>query len=323
MARSDFQLYDDEFYGGFVETVYQQVEAFNGASAGGFQLLTDFHEGLYQKEAFFDIISGLIARRDSDSTSAVADLSMTTDEFVGVKLDRRIGPVAQTLDAWRKINQDPRRMSFVIGQQTARAIPQEILNRGLAAAEAKLDSVAALEETSANDTITTADLVNALANFGDAADQIVCWVMHSKVYFDLVKSQISAAIYRANGTQIVQGTPATMNRPVIITDSASLVQSQGFSSAGDAYSTLGLARGGIIAKFSQPTDAVLDMVTGLQNLTYRFQSEYSYTLSLRGCEWDVGNGGANPADADVATATYWDTQVADVKGLPGVIIKSL
>ena len=322
MASGDFQLYHDEFYGGFIDVVMQNLDAFNTASANAFRLETDFHEGSYQKEAFFDLISGLVARRDSASTSAVSDLSLTSDEFVGVKLDRRVGPVLQTRDAWRKIGKDIGEMSFVIGQQSARAMMQEILNRGLAAAEATLDAVDALEHDRTAGTTRTEDLVDGLYKFGDNVDRIACWFMHSKVAKDVLKDQIADAVYRGPNTQILEGSPVTLGRPVVITDSSALVSFTDVSSGSPVYSTLGLAQSGVVAKFSQPEDAVLDLVTGYQNLSYRYQAEYSYTLSLRGCTWDVANGGANPADTAVATATNWDTQVADNKSLPGVIIKS-
>jgi len=322
MASGDFQFYHDEFYGGFIDVVTQNLDAFNAASNNAFVLETDFHEGNYQKEAFFDRISSLVARRDSASTSAVNDLSMTSDEFVGVKLDRRVGPVLQTRDAWRKIGKDIGEMSFVIGQQSGLAILQEILNRGLAAAEAKLDSVAALEHDRTAGTMRTEDLVDGLYKFGDRAGDIACWFMHSKVAADLLKDQIADAVYRGPNTQILEGSAVTMGRPVVITDSSSLVSFTDVSSGSPVYSTIGLASAGVRAAFSQPEDAVLDLVTGYQNLSYRYQAEYSYTLSLRGCTWDVSNGGSNPADSAVATASNWDTQVTDNKSLPGVIIRS-
>lgn len=319
---SDFQIYHDEFYGGFVETIQQNVNAFNEASEGTIRLIAQEHEGDYQKEAFFDVISSLVSRRDTTSVSAATDLAMTSDEFVGVKCNRKIGPVAQTIDAWRKIAKDPRLMSFIIGQQSAKAVAQEYLNRGLAACEAKLDSVAALEHDATDGTLASTDLATALKKAGDAAGGIVLWVMHSAPYFDLLGNQIAAAIYRANGVRIMDGVPATLGRPVLITDSTSLVESGGVSTGVDAYSTLGLYRDAIIVQESERPETVLDLVTGLENLVYRFQGEYAFTLGLRGCTWDVTNGGANPANAAVATATNWDTQIADNKLLPGIIVKS-
>ena len=46
---SDFTIYNEEFHGGFVETIYQNVNAFNAASNGSISLLTDLHIGDYQR----------------------------------------------------------------------------------------------------------------------------------------------------------------------------------------------------------------------------------------------------------------------------------
>lgn len=319
---SDFQIYNAQFIGGFVETVQQNLEAFNSASAGALAMMTDEHIGDYHRETFFDVISSLVTRRDTTSISSVTDLAPTTDEFIGVKRNYKIGPVANTLDAWRKIGKDQEELSFVLGQQVAKAVPQYMLNSVLLALEAKLDSVAALEQTNTGATITTEGLVQALGKAGDASGRIVAWIMHSKPYHDLLADQITDAVYRADGVSIMQGTPATLGRPVVVTDSSALVETDGVSSGVDAYSTLGLYRGGGMCKISEPPTVVTDLVTGLENLVYRFQGEGAYTIHLRGCEWDIANGGANPNDTALGTATNWDTQVADNKLLPGVILKT-
>src|SRR3546814_14714044 len=81
-------------------------------------------------------------------------------------------------------------------------------------------------------TMNTAGLVSGLSKFGDAANQVGAWVMHSKVFFDLMQFQIGTS---ANG-DIVSGValqganPLTLNRPVIVTDSSSLTVSGGSGS---------------------------------------------------------------------------------------------
>ena len=319
---SDLTLYNDQFIGGYVETVQQNTNLFNGASQGAIRLINELHGGDYDKETFFDLTASLITRRDTTSVSAATDLAITSDEFVGVKLNRKIGPIGQTLDAWRKIDKDEKIMSFIIGQQTAKATAQEMLNRALAALEAKLQSVTALYHNATDGTIASTDLSTGLQKAGDSANDVLIWVMHSKPYWDLVTNQITNAIYRANGVKIMDGVPATLGRPVLVTDSDSLLEADGVSSGVDAYSTLGLKAGAVTIKESEPSRTVLDLVTGLENIVYRLQGEYAYNLSLRGCEWDVANGAANPSNAAVATSSNWDTQVASNKLLPGVIIRS-
>jgi len=330
---SDFKVYEEEFQGSFVETVMQNIDAFNAAAAGALMLDERPLLGNYEKEAFWDEIinaNSALTRRDITSTSSVTAVKLTQDEFIGVKLNRRNGPYQIAVDAVRKAidaaaspEMAGREFSNVIGQQTAAEMPREMLDRALAALEAKLDSVAALEEDDTAAVITTEGLVDALSKFGDAAQNIRLWVMHSKVYYNLLKDQVSDAVYRADGVEIMEGVPATLGRPVLITDSASLKASNGVSTGVDAYSTLGLVPGAAQLTFSEPPFAWLtDPQTGSENIYLEWQGEYAFNLKLRGCQWDTGNGGSNPTNAAVATATNWDTVVADNKLLPGVILKT-
>jgi hypothetical protein len=319
---SDFKIYQEQVHGGFVETIQQFVEGFNTASGGAIRLIDSLHRGDYYQESFFDVIGSLVSRRDTTSVSAATDLAPTSDDFIGVKRNYKVGPVANTLDAWRKLGEDQEMLSFVVGQQIAKAVPQAMLEAALMSLEAKLDSVAALEEDDTAATITTEGLVDAMAKQGDAAQNIACIVMHSKVYYDLLKDQITDAVYRANGLSIMEGTPATLGRPVLVTDSSSLVEVDGVSAGIDAYSSLLLFSNAATIKVSEPPTVVTELVTGLENLVYRMQGEGAYTVSLRGCQWDTANGGANPTDAALATATNWDTVVASNKLLPGAILKT-
>lgn len=326
---SDFKVYDEQFQGGFVETIMQNVDAFNEAAQGALVLRTRELLGHYEKEAFFDeIVAGAISRRDTTASGAITATKLTQDEFIGVKLNRRNGPYEVSIDSMRKSHggggpEASQRFSRVLGVQTAKAMPREMLDRALAAIEAKLDAVTALEEDDTAATITSNGLVDAISKVGDAYGDLAIFVMHSKPYFDLVKDQVTNAIYRANGVQVMQGTPATFGKPVLVTDSASLKETDGVSSGVDAYSTLLLFQNAAVLDISEPPIAALEgPLTGNEQLYYRWQAEYAYNLKLRGCQWDTTSGGANPTNANVATATNWDTAVADNKLLPGAILKT-
>lgn len=328
-TRTDVVVYEEQFQGGFVETIYQNVQAFNAASRGTLTMSVDQLLGHYEQEAFWDEVSS-ISRRDSsaDSSSTVTSTKLTEDEFISVKLDRRNGPYETNMDSFRKIGENPsREFSRVIGVQTAEAIPQEQLNRSLAALEAKLDGTAELENDRTAGTLRHEDLIDGLANAGDSASGILIWVMHSKPWFDLWKDQATGteSIFSSDvfGVQIFEGAPWTAGRPVLVTDSASLKEADGVSSGTDKYSTLGLRRSAAEIIMSESPEAVMEgPVTGSENIYLRWQAEYSYNLGLRGCKWDTTNGGINPTDATVATVGNWDTVVADNKGLPGVIVTS-
>lgn len=323
-------IYEEQFHGAFVETIQQNVDAFNEASRGALMFDTRELQGQYEQESFFDEVSN-IARRDptNDSSNTPAATALTLDEFIGVKLHRRNGPYEWNISAANLAGFDPEEFSLAVGEQAAVAIPQEMLDRVLGALEAKLDNIAALSvdrEAASPSTLRTVDLANGLKNFGDKASSIICWVMHSVPFFDLLIEQLGSSASTVAtmpwGMSLFEGTPVTLNRPVIVTDSTSLISLADESTGEPVYSTLGLTRRAAQATLSEMPLAVAEgPITGSDNLFIRWQSEYGYNVKLRGCEYNTGNG-ANPTDADVANASNWTTQVADNKLLPGVIIKT-
>lgn len=324
---SDFKVYQNELRGGIVETLMQASAYFNTAG-GAIALSTVSRRGEFARESFFKNVSGLITRRDTTSVSAATDLPLTMDELVSVKVNRKIGPVAQTYDAFAKVTMDmtPQAFSVLLGNQIGKAMQVEMLNTALRSARAALNNVAALKYTvPTNGTLRTTDLVSGLSKFGDASSNIVAWMMHSKQFFDLFQHQIGTS---ANGDvvsgAVVQGAnPLTLNRPVLVTDSSALAVSGGSGSgAYTDYFCLGLTPAGIGIENSENERVALDEVTGLENLVIRLQGEYAYNMGLKGFKWDTANGGANPQDAGLATGSNWDKAVTSDKSLAGVIIQS-
>lgn len=315
---SDFKIYDDRVAAGFVETLVQVTDAFNGASRNSIRMVTKRLPGAYESASFFQNIGSLITRRDVTSVSAATDLALTQEEFISVKLNRKIGPVAQTLDAFRKkgLAAGQGSLSFLIGSQVAKAVAVDQLNTGIAAAQAALVAQATNYHDGTAGTVTNAMLVNALAKMGDSADRVVCWVMHSKVYYDLVKQQITDNIYGVSNLVVAQASPVTLNRPVLVTDSASLIT----SGTPDSYTTLGLTSDAVRLEDSEEETLETAIVTGLENLVVRLQGEFAYNLHVKGFKWDVTNGGANPSAGAVATGSNWDKVVASHKDLGGVAL---
>ena len=169
--------------------------------------------------------------------------------------------------------------------------------------------------------ITTAGMVSALALMGDRADRIVAWVMHSKPYYDLVKEQIAAKIDGVANFNVQTGTPITLNRPVLVTDSASLKVTSGSPAVTDYY-TLGLTANGVLCEVTETSDIVIDDVTGLENIITRLQGEFAYNVGVKGFKYDVGNGAANPNATALGTGSNWDLAASDLKSVAGVVLKS-
>lgn len=319
VSTSNWKVYQEQFWGGFSETIQQQVDAFNAASMGAIQLQTAMKRGHYEQESFLKSISGLISRRDITAVTAATETPAVTDEYVRVKLNRKIGPVPNTLDAWRKIAVDPQTVSLLLGRQTAPAILADYLNSAIRAVRASITAVTALNYDGTATVLTFASLIAGLAKFGDASQNISCWVMHSKPFFDLMSDGITNyKIDTVGGFMLVTGSPVSLGRPIVVTDSAALVT----TGSPDQYHTLGLVPGAVTVTESEDRQIESDIVTGLENLVLRIQGEYAFNVGVRGAQWDMTAGGINPTDAALATSTNWDTVASDPKLNAGIRIYS-
>lgn len=315
-------IYPELVHGGMVETLVQNTDAFNAASGGAIRLVNARRRGDFAQESFIKNVSGLVNRRGvagSPENPAVSSNPVPMGEKVTVKVNRRVGPIDQTLDSFRKLgeNADLEILSRKIGVQIAKAIQVNQLEAGLTSVVAGITNVAALlNAPSPESAISTSRLVDGLALFGDQGARIKIWVMHSKVYYDLVKDQISANIDGISNFNVANAAPVTLNRPVLVTDSASLVN-------GGVYTTLGLTEDAVVLEDSEEESMMGDLITGKDNLVVRLQGEFAYNIGLKGCAWDVANGGVNPDDTAIGTGTNWDSVMDDNKDLPGIALYSI
>ena len=144
---TDFILYPETFHTIASERIAMQVNAFNGAltsggsqsggaSVAGLTLTARTIMGNEEKHTSFKRIPGLIQERDPTSNAAVADVALEHLEHVGIKLNRRIGPIKGTLDQFRKIGQSPDVLSEQFGEQAGDAIFEDYINTALFAAVA-------------------------------------------------------------------------------------------------------------------------------------------------------------------------------------------
>lgn len=323
--KTDLKYINPFVQTGITETLTQAAAGLFEASQGAMLLSAAYRPGDFETQTFFQNISGLITRRDPTSLAAAADTKLVQSQFSRVKLNRKIGPVAATRDSFRKAGLSRNAMDLVVGQQAGVAMQVDMLNTAIRSLRAALAADAATFVDGGAATINTAGangLIDGLAKRGDAAAGIVCWVMHSKVFFNLVKEQISANIGGVSGAVFAAATPATLGRPVLVTDSPDLVVANGLGAGIDAYYTLGLTAGACLMEETEGTEVVTQDITGQENLVIRIQGEYAHNIGLKGYTWDTTNGGENPTNAALATGTNWDTAYADMKDRAGVVIRT-
>jgi hypothetical protein len=326
---SDVQIYDDQYHSGIVERVAQNITVFNQASQGTIRLLDNRLGGDYNKVGFLKSIANVVTRRDTTSVSAATVVKAEETSEIGVKINRKVGPIENTLDSFKKSLMDNAQgdgevLSFLIGNYVADEMMADQVNTTLLAVANAIENQAAVKSTiAASGTMTSAGMIDGLALFGDAAGAIDLWVMHSKAYFDLMKEQVAAKITGISNFNLFEATPVTLNRPVLVVDAPGLAVTTGTGTAAVTdYYTLGLTANAAACINSEGETMNNEIVGGLENLVVRMQGEFAYNLQMKGFQWDTTNGGANPTDTALATGTNWDKVATSDKHLAGVLIQS-
>ena len=321
---TNFQVYNEEFFGGLSETVQQNAIQMNAGSAGTIRMVSVNQKGEFERESFFTHVDGLVSRRDNTSIADIPDLDMAQGEFVAVKLNTKIGPVAKTLDAFKKIGEDPRLMSFSLGSMYGVDITLDYLNTGLLAARAAMESVGdgmvldIVGSTETNKKITYEYLVRGLAKMGDRASRVKAWVMSSKTYYDLMEGAIADKVTNVADVAIYQATVGSLGRPVLVTDSPALVSPGATPGTDpDVYHVLGLTEDAIQINQSEDSSIYSEIITGKESLMLRLQGETAHTIGIKGFEYV---GGANPDDAELGASASFSYSMGDVKSGPGFMI---
>jgi hypothetical protein len=324
---SDMKVYNDQIRNAYVERIAKAILGFVERARGAIIIEDATVPGDYIKESFFKFPSGLVTRRIATGTGADSDVTPVTveqGENVAVKLQRKIGPVEITDASLKAILRSPQEFGLAVGEMAADGVLSQMIHDGLLAAVGALNRSPYLEDISADtsSTLNRSAMAAALALMGDHAKDVACWVMHSKPYFDLVGKDLDASTALdgvAPGVALYGADPATLGRPCLVIDDTALVLDE----TADKYYTLGLTADAIrLTADNQFSDLLIERVGGKENIRTRIQGERDWALKLKGFAWDTSNGGANPADTALGTATNWDASSSDAKHRAGVVIKS-
>lgn len=324
-SASDFKIYNEELQAGYVERASVAFEGFFRGSNGAVVVQDAMVKGDYMKESFFKPHSGMITRRITTGTGYNSDLTATAapmGEEVKVRLARKLFEEF-TLDAMRKTGITPDTLSLNIGRMLADATAIQMMNDMLLSAKAALTVGTALVDRTGGTvkTLNREALVAGMAKLGDAGQEIVCWVGHSKPYYDLINENIDATKSPDSliaNVAIYGAAPATFNKPFIAVDATPLVT----AGTTPTYNVLGLTAGALkCINESMMTEIISEIVTGKENLMLRLQGERDWMVGVKGFAWDIADGGANPLDAALGTQTNWDLVASSIKLGAGVNIK--
>ena len=301
---------------GYTETITQAIDKFNAASGNTITLRTQRKLGDFDYQAFFKNAGGLVSRQDQTSVDPALSKQLSQAEIISVKLNRKIGPVEWSRAAFLKPGLSMDAIQIAAGEQAAKDVLADMLNTGIVAGRVAIQNELENFVDASTANLDTVGLANGLSKFGDQAERIGAFVMHSKVYYDLVKSQITSANGANLAFAVVQsGAPVSLNRPIIVTDSDALFD-------GTSYYTLGLTQSAIIVEETEEMFMQMMPITGLEQLVMRMQGEFAYNLGVKGFSYNAATGGKNPDYATVSAGANWTKTMTSHKDLAGLVIKS-
>jgi len=312
MSLSDLQVFSDFVYQSSTEMLDQQIALFNGATRGGITLRSGANTGDFSDEAHWKKISGLVRRRNAYGSGAVGAATMEHLLDTSVKVAAGTPPVNIDPGMLRWIQRSPEEAGVVIGQQMAGDTLQDMLNTALMVFTNGVGQVGAVVHDGTGSVGSLAALNQGAGKFGDQSQNIVAWVMHSKVMTDIYGTALanSERLFEFGNVNVMQDG---FGRPLIQTDSPSLV-------TGLVHHVCGLTPGALLVDQNNDFDSNVQTNNGDENIGRTYQAEWSYNVGLKGFRWDKANGGSSPNDTALGTATNWDRYATSDKDLAGVIV---
>ncbi len=316
MGLDNLKVFQDQLYTTAVGTIGQQTALFNAATKGALVLTTAAKLGDFAERTLYARIPDMIRRRSPYSNGDVSEVNLEMLLSRSVKVGSGTPPVRFDPAWWAWMLRNPGEAGAQIGLQLGQATVQDQLNTALKALVAALANEGDPVTYDGTAGFLTYDAMNTGASkFGDASQQIACWIAHSTPYHKLIGLNL------ANAERLFQfGTVSVMadhlGRPIIVTDAPDLK----YASGGDKYRTLGLVSGAAAVEQSNDFDDNTSKTNGKENINRTYQAEWSYSLSLKGYAWNSTDGGKAPSNAAIGTGTNWDIYAENVKDTAGVML---
>lgn len=317
MALSDLTVFQEYAQSSMTEVQDQQIERFNGAVRGGLILTSAAHEGDFSSTTMWAKISGLVRRRNAYGSGAQTAKVLSQLVNTSVKVAAGTPPIEIDPGMLKWIQKSPEEAGAVIGRQMAEDSIADMLNVGIMVYVAGIGNVSALVHDGTAGTASLAALNTGASKFGDRSQDLVAWVTHSKVAFDIYGEALANnnRLFNFGNVQVVEDG---FGRPIVMTDSPNLIT----SGSPDTYHTLGLTPGAVVVEQGNEFTDNIETSNGDENIQRTYQAEWTYQLGLKGFAWDTSTGGKSPNDAALGTAGNWDRFATSDKDLAGVLVNT-
>ena len=303
------------FYGSYRQLLAYNTQLFNQNTRGGLLLSSGpAIQGDYEKMSYFKNLSGLIRDRDITSTAAVSPITFEMDNTARVKYAKGTPPVELTEHQYTWIAKSPEEGVAALAQQLAEYTLANNLSTAVNALIAANTNVGAtLTYNGTAGTPSLAGLTNAAQLWGDRANNIACWVMHSKSFTDLQLAGLLNAtqLFKFDNVNIMADQ---MGRPFIVSDLPELV----YTDTGNTrYHILGLSPGAVKLEAGQDFKPLFWEVGGGENITAFWQAQWTNNIELKGFSWNTAV--VRPTTAQLGTGTNWIKKAVSVKDCGAIL----
>ncbi|SET28327.1 major capsid protein [Thorsellia anophelis] len=311
----DLAKFNQQTYTAITELASQNINAFNEASAGTIIIENKPITGDEAVRASFKLVNGLVRRRDVNSDADINSTRLQQLVDIAVKVAAGTPTLLWDNAQYNWVRQNPQLAAYTIGEQLARARTLDMVNSGVRAAVAAISGNADVTHDGGANNASFAGLTDAGFKFGDRSSAIKAWIMHSGAASQLYQNALTnnERLFSYEGVNI-QRDP--FGRLIVVTDSEALVQGTGDTRK---FRSLGLTDAAVRVASNDDFDAVLERTTGKENITSKYQSEWSYNLSVQGYKWLKENGGVSPTDTSIGTSANWERSASSHKDTAGVL----
>jgi hypothetical protein len=294
------------------EVLMQNIQNFTNGTNGAIQLDTDYIIGDFEEVSGIKEIANIVARRDPTSNGAAPIKNIDSIDQNNVKVYFGTGAVEFKLVDAERYGSNSDAFSMAIGEQVGIGLTNFMLNQMISAAVGALGSNTGIITGDGTADINFGILNDGLSKLGDASQSIVAWVANGNQYHKLMGDAIANYnIDSVTGGSIVEGTTASLGRPIYVTDATGL---QGVA-VGEAV--LGLTVGGVRGAETSARNIFSEIVTGQENLKYRIQAESDVLLRVKGYGF---TGTANPGATDLEDPTNWGKVATSDKSTAGILV---
>jgi hypothetical protein len=173
-------------------------------------------------------------------------------------------------------------------------------------AASHVNSIASENYTTADPTklISSGAVIETISKLGDAHSALTGMVMHSVVYFNLVKQDLIVYVKNSSGDVDI---PTYLGKVVVVDDGMPVIAG---TTAGFKYLTVLFGAGAIgYAEGTPevPTETDRDSALGEDVLF----SRKHFVIHPRGVKWQGTIAGVTPSDAELAANTAWSKVYED------------